>query len=273
MDKTVLTLDEVLDRYFFKEWGSVGETLSGDKDELIERFLNSRKIRRRSVEEIAVDLISSLRMTELKQMAEDLETQHKGKRGQILKGILNSVVFEPFVKNTTRYCSVCLSETAQELHFGVDWQADYFKCEICGGVSSVRSIEDEDRGDQSTPQQVIDARWTGPIQVAERKTNVAGEQADVVESPSQGPAKSEEGHSVGKGIAPENERDSISQQALAWAIALGGVGVFLAVSIPIGLAYGWIVGLACGIASTILAGVLLISSRRYWVRGLLRLVR
>jgi len=71
----------------------------------------------------------------------------------------------------------------------------------------------------------------------------------------------------------ESERDSISWQALAWAIALGGVSVFLAVTIPIALAYGWIVGLVCGVASTIVAGAILIPSRRYWVSGLLKLVR
>lgn len=293
----MLTLDEILGRYFLKEWvqdelRDVGEASSGDKDELIERFLNSKRIRKRSVDDIAVDLLSSLRVTELKQIAGDLGTRHQGKHGQILKGILGSVAFEPFVRSTTRYCAVCLNETPHELHFGVDWEADHFKCEICGKVSSVRPIENENQGDQFALQKIFDIHWTGPIQVPETRTAIAGEH-DVADVNLSREPPEPEGHVVGEGIAPsedheqraleaippalmvgnESERESISQQALAWAVALGGVGVFLAISIPVALAYGWIVGVVSGIVGTIVAGVVLISTRRYWVSRLLELIK
>ncbi len=69
-----------------------------------------------------------------------------------------------------------------------------------------------------------------------------------------------------------DSRDSISYQALAWAVAASGLTVFLAVSIPVGLTYGWFAGIVSGVVSTILAGLILIPTRHRWMKALLKMV-
>lgn len=272
MDKAVLTLDKILARYFYKDWvqdelRDVGESISGDMNQLIKRFLGSDRIRRKPVDEIAVSLLSSLRTTDLRLIATDLGAEAQGRHGQLLKRILSLVVFEPYVKRTTRYCTVCLKETHHELHFGVDWQADRFKCEVCGTTTSVRSIKDENRGSQSIPPPVIDIQWTesNPVsEDAQTKGNL------VVSSEEQTPAALIVTPVVASG---DDGGDSLSDQALAWTIASCGVAVFVAVSLPVGLSYGWSVGIISGIVSVVLAGGILIPTRHRWMKVLLKMVR
>lgn len=76
MNKPILTIYEILSRYYYKEWiqsdlKEIGESTTGDKQELIIRYLSSDRIRANGVERTAINLISSLRKQELKQILHD----------------------------------------------------------------------------------------------------------------------------------------------------------------------------------------------------------
>ena len=274
MGKSVLTLDGILERYFYIQWvqdelRAVGEPTSGVKSQLIKRFLNSARIRDRPVDVIAVSLLTSLRVTDLRQIAADLGADTHGKHGQLLKRILSLVTFEPYVKRVTRPCTVCLRDTRHELHFGIDWQADNFRCEVCGTTISVRSIKNEAQSAEPVPQQVFDTQFVESTVIPESasKDGKGG-------LSSQNHRLAESAEVVGASIKScEEDHDSVSNEALAWTVASVGVGVFLTVTMSVGLTYGWWIGVVIGVVATVLAGVILIPTRRRWMRVLLRMVK
>lgn len=267
MDRIVLTLDRILDRYFYKEWveeelENVGEPKSGDKDALIKRFLNSDRIRNRSVNEIAANLLGSLRVSDLKQIAEDLGMSTHGKHGQLLRRILDSVTFEPYVKRATRPCAICLKETRHELHFRSDWQADHFKCDVCGTKTSAHPPKDGMQSVRPILNEVIDIQFIGPDQASRSPSNKSENEAE-------GPTLS------GSPPIVDGSRnlDSVSRQALAWTVVSIGVAVFLTVFVSVTPAYGWLVGIIAGIVATILAGIILVPTRHHWMPLLLRMIQ
>lgn len=136
MSIPTLTVNEILGRYYYKEWikdelKDIGENTNGDKDDLICRFLQSNAIRSSTVNQVAQGLISSLRKTDLKQILRDHDLTIGKTKEELLNKVLNSFNFEPYVRFVNRYCNVCKSETEQELHFDDDWNANYFKCTVC----------------------------------------------------------------------------------------------------------------------------------------------
>lgn len=235
MDKVVLTLYEILDGYYYKEWiqeelREVGLPSSGDKEELIDRFLNSAAAQRSSVCELGKHLVEALRLQELRQLAEHVGIATQGRREQVLKGILDSVAFEPFIKRTKKHCEVCSRDRMHELHFGDDWKADDFICEVCRSeVPAKVSVAKNDSVHEPVIPQVL---HTTNVQVNET-----------------------------------------SHGASAFAIALTVASTFIAVVFSIGPAYNWLLGIFLGFVITIAEGFLLIWTRSIWAPQLLKWIR
>jgi hypothetical protein len=136
MVKQTITIQEILGKYYYKSWikeelGNIGESTSGTKDELIDRFLQSDATTSKSVTEVAQNLISPLRNTDLKQILHDHNLNHVGNREELLSRVLGSFNFEPYVNLIERPCEICSSDTEQEVHFNDKWKASNFKCTVC----------------------------------------------------------------------------------------------------------------------------------------------
>ncbi|MHB1493154.1 MAG: hypothetical protein ACYCSG_03015 [Thermoplasmataceae archaeon] len=136
MIKQTLTIEELLGRYYYKEWiqddlREIGESANGSKDELIKRYLNSNKIRDNSVKDIASGLVSSLRKHDLRQILRDHAIRNGNTKEELLRKVLESFSFEPYLTILDRNCDTCGIITEQELHFDNSWKADHFKCLTC----------------------------------------------------------------------------------------------------------------------------------------------
>jgi len=136
MNKPTLTISEILGRYYYKEWikgelRDIGESVNGEKDELINRYLESGIIRSKNVTQLSKNLILSLRKTDLKQILRDHNLSNGNTNEELISKIFNGFTFEPYTSSINRYCDVCKSKTDQELHFDNHWKAKYFRCTIC----------------------------------------------------------------------------------------------------------------------------------------------
>lgn len=134
--KQILTIEEILGLYYYKEWiidelKGIGERTTGNKDELIQRYLDSDIIRTEDVKTIATNLLSTLRKQDLKQILRDHSLKNGKRRDEILDIVLNNFLFEPYVRRTESYCDICHKETNQELHFDNFWKPSYRKCSVC----------------------------------------------------------------------------------------------------------------------------------------------
>ncbi len=136
MEKSVLTIEEILGRYFYLDWlqsdcRKMGLRVSGSKNELIERLLNEYERRKESANKIGTDMIHSLRVEDLKMIADDYGLKKGGSREVLINRILNNVRFEPRIKEVDRHCETCMNTTAQEMHFSDDWEASKVICSVC----------------------------------------------------------------------------------------------------------------------------------------------
>lgn len=142
MAKFILTIAEILNRYYYKEWiqndlKQIGESTSGDKEELIARYLNSDRIRKNDVQATAMNLISSLRSQELKQILHDYNIKNGKQKTGLIDKISHSFDFEPYVLEIKRYCGTCHIKTDQTVHYSNDWKANYYNCSVCNNDEMV----------------------------------------------------------------------------------------------------------------------------------------
>ena len=143
LGKPILTIEEILNRYYYKEWvieelREIGEKTTGTKSDLIQRYLNSDSIHSKDVREIAQSLLSSLRNQELKQILRDHNLESGRNRNDLLERVFTSFSFEPYIRRTSGYCNTCGKETDQELHFDNSWKASYRKCTVCNNDDPVK---------------------------------------------------------------------------------------------------------------------------------------
>ena len=105
-DPPILTIEEILSRYFYKEWvkdelNEIQEKRTGTKSELIERFLSSNIVHKKSVKQLAESLLSSIRKQDLKQILRDYELATTGKKDDLLARISANFIFEPIESNNS----------------------------------------------------------------------------------------------------------------------------------------------------------------------------
>ena len=141
--KPILTIEEILDRYYYKEWvieelKEIGERKTGAKSDLIQRYLNSDTIHNKEVRETAQSLLSSLRNQELKQILRDHNLESGRNRNDLLEMVFTSFSFEPYIRRVRGYCNTCGKETDQELHFDNSWKATYRRCTVCNNDDPVK---------------------------------------------------------------------------------------------------------------------------------------
>ncbi len=216
MVKPTLTIEELLGRYYYKEWiqddlREIGESENGSKDELIKRYLNSNKIRDNSVKDIAKGLISSLRKYDLIQILRDHAIRNGNTKEELVRKVLESFSFEAYTTILDRNCDTCGVITEQELHFDNSWKADHFKCLTCN--SSVPVSKDSD---DHTDKEIMDIY---------------------------------------------NTSDAIKfLKAHYWQV----ISVFIAITIGLGVKYGWSAGFSISIIITTIIsfGAFMISKHR-----------
>ena len=136
LSKPILTIEEILNSYYYKEWvieelRRIGERASGNKNELIQRYLSSVNIQNRDALALVKDLLSVLGKQDLKQILKDHNLNGGKSKNDMLDKIMNSFSFEPYITEVLRYCNVCLDKTNQELHLDNSWKPVYFKCTVC----------------------------------------------------------------------------------------------------------------------------------------------
>lgn len=141
--KQILTIEEILNRYYYKEWvveelREIGEKTTGTKGDLILRYLNSDVIHNKDVRDTAQNLLSSLRKQDLKQILRDHRLESAGNRNDLLERVFTSFSFEPYIKKVRGHCNTCGKETEQELHFDNSWKASYRRCSICDNDDPVK---------------------------------------------------------------------------------------------------------------------------------------
>ena len=141
--KPILTIEEILDRYYYKEWvieklKEIGERTTGAKSYLIQRYLNSDTIHNKEVRETAQSLLSSLRNQELKQILRDHNLESGRKRNDLLEKVFTSFSFEPYIRIVSSYCNTCDEKIDQELHFDNSWKASYRRCTVCNNDDPVK---------------------------------------------------------------------------------------------------------------------------------------
>lgn len=134
--KPILTIEDILAKYYYKEWiqdelREIGENSNGNKYDLILRYVNSKKIQHYEVGYVARNLLSSLRKQELRQILHEYNIRNGKTANEMLKTVLESFTFEPFVRGVKRYCKICKVDTEQEVHYNNSWKADDFICTIC----------------------------------------------------------------------------------------------------------------------------------------------
>lgn len=134
--KVSLTLEGILDGYFYKEevqdlLSEYGEKTTGNKDELIDRLLQSKRVQGRSVTDFAGSTLLALNMRELKLICKDLGLISCVDKQATVDSILKIVDFEPFVLIDERPCEICKKTTNHELHFGQNWKLAFFVCQTC----------------------------------------------------------------------------------------------------------------------------------------------
>ncbi len=144
--KQILTIEEILNRYYYKEWvieelREIGEKTTGSKSELIERYLNSDTVHSKDVRETAISLLSSLRNQELKQILRNHKLESGGNRNDLLERVFASFSFEPYIRKVRVHCDTCGKETEQELHFDNSWKALYRKCSVCNVEIPVKHVK------------------------------------------------------------------------------------------------------------------------------------
>jgi hypothetical protein len=136
LSNPILTIEEILNSYYYKEWvieelRRIRERTSGNKNELIQRYLSSAYIRNRDAHALVKDLLSVLDKQDLKQILKDHNFNGSKSKNDMLNKIMNSFSFEPYISKVLRYCNVCLDKTNQELHLDNSWKPVYFKCTVC----------------------------------------------------------------------------------------------------------------------------------------------
>jgi hypothetical protein len=134
--KATITLEDLLDKYYFKEeistiLSNLGEKVSGQKSDLINRLLESKRIRTMSVSDSAKLLLDYLSNKELKNVCRDLGLPYSKDKTENINTIIQNTYFEPFIKEDERFCTTCSKNTTNELHFDQNWQFDYFLCKVC----------------------------------------------------------------------------------------------------------------------------------------------
>lgn len=142
-DPPILTIEEILSRYFYKEWvkdelKEIQEKRTGTKSELIERFLSSNIVHKKSVKQLAESLLSSIRKQDLKQILRDYELATTGKKDDLLARISANFIFEPYIRKVNSYCKTCNVKTDKEIHFDDSWNANYKKCLVCNTNEPVK---------------------------------------------------------------------------------------------------------------------------------------
>ena len=142
-NKPILTIEEILNRYYYKDWvidelRGIGEKTTGTKSDLVQRYLDSDAIHRKTVSETAKSLLSSLRKQDLKQMLRDHKLESAGNRNDLLERVFASFSFEPYVRRVNSYCNICEEKTDRELHFNNSWEASYRRCTVCNNDEPVK---------------------------------------------------------------------------------------------------------------------------------------
>ncbi len=180
--KQILTIEEILERYYYKEWiidelGEIGEKTNGTKNELITRYFNSNINQSKGVNNLAQNLLSSLRNKDLKQILKDHNLESAGNKTDLLKKVFASFSFEPYIRKVKSYCNTCGKETDQEFHFGDDWKAIYKRCSICNNDYSIihnkfASVDTPGISSSVQPSDLISAHWDEvPDTIKYLKTN------------------------------------------------------------------------------------------------------
>lgn len=170
--RPILVLEELLERFFYKEWiqedlRNIGESTTGSKSELIDRLLHSKWAQRISVMALTEELMQELPAPDLKLVGQFLALELPKKKDQVVPHILKSVDIEPYVVHTRRLCNVCGKNTQHELHFNGAWEANAFKCQTCGTTSEIRTKEE-----LTQPSTQLLAPKTGRVDI---KTPLASE--------------------------------------------------------------------------------------------------
>lgn len=136
-NKPILTIADILCCYCSKEdiqdfLLEYGEKTSGTKDELISRFLESKKVRSKDVNVIARSIFRRFHVTDLRTIGSEYGLDLPNKKDEICKVLLDHFNFEPYVDIKKLPCDYCNSNTKQEIHFKYDWSVAYFQCLNCG---------------------------------------------------------------------------------------------------------------------------------------------
>lgn len=142
MEKAEFTLERLLDEVLFKEHlqdllKENGEISSGQKPELIERFLNSEMVHRKTVDTIVREILGELSLSDLRDFGHSLNIELPSTKQGMVRRLMKDVTFEPYVREVERDCPVCRAKTIHDLHFKTDWQASYFRCTTCNTATTV----------------------------------------------------------------------------------------------------------------------------------------
>ena len=162
--KVGFTLERLLYEVLYKEdvqnlLDEYGESISGAKPELIDRFLNSAAVQNKSVNLIARDILRGLTLDQLRLFGDILSLDLPTTKANGVRRLTRCVEFEPYTRSLRRGCSVCRVATTQELHFGPDWRASYFRCGICKNkedVSGISRPETAHKDSQSKSESLAD---------------------------------------------------------------------------------------------------------------------
>jgi len=141
-EEAEFTLERLLDEVLFKEHledllKENGESSSGQKPELIERFLNSERVHRKSVDTIVREILRELSVSDLRDFGRSLNIELPSTKQGMVRRLMKDVTFEPYVREVERDCPVCRTRTIHDLHFKTDWQASYFRCTTCNTETTV----------------------------------------------------------------------------------------------------------------------------------------
>lgn len=130
------TLERLLDEVLYKDHlqdllVEYGESPSGQKPELVERFLNSDMVHKKEVSTIVREILEQVPVADLRNLGRGLNIKMPSSKEEMVRHLMKKVCFEPYVRMMERDCPVCKVKTIHDLHFKSDWRASYFRCRTC----------------------------------------------------------------------------------------------------------------------------------------------
>ena len=250
--KQLLTIDHLLDDYFYAEWirddlRDIGLSTSGSKAQLIVRYIERLKSQRQSVKDAGIALISSLPLQELRMIANDFGIPKARNREALLREIIEHVNFEPYVKMISRPCLTCKTTTGQEVHFDDNFDISYYQCTVCNKKEMSEwllreyGLKDEP-GQNRKPS---GANVSISFELANQKNDEDGVEGNMSK------------------IMPRQT----SEAAVTVAVALTttAVAVFSAALFGFERLFGWITGFGLAIIAAISATAVLLLTRKLWL--------